>query len=415
MKVVIIGGSAQSTPALFDYLADALRAGPLRITLVGRDRGRLAAVARASRLLADGAPIAIDCATIGSPDFVRALEGANVVILQPRVGGYRGRAYDETFPLRYGVCGDEGLGPGGLASAWRAWPVIEPIISTIYTVAPESLVVMMSAPLGILVKATMRSRPQLRVVGICELPWTTLQAVCDAAGVKPQDADFEYCGVNHLGWLHHISARGRDLIAEYAAARRQAEHFPAGALIARYKGVPSKYLKLHFQSALVVESQRGEKKSRAQVLDELSQKAFAVYRAGTRQEVGLTLGQRAAPWYAHALGPLLLALLGQAVEIPFFLSVANEDSFAGFAPDDVLEVPHRVEDCRLRRLTGSRPVPAGIARMTRAFVEFERAATEALLNRDETGIERALGLHPWTRELDGHKEMAREIVQPLCS
>jgi 6-phospho-beta-glucosidase len=415
MKVVVIGGSAQSTPALFNHLAGALEAGPLQVTLVGRDRGRLTAVARASRLLADGAPVAIDCATIGSPDFVRALEGANVVILQPRVGGYRGRAYDETFPLRYGVCGDEGLGPGGLAAAWRAWPVIEPIISTIYMVAPESLVVMMSAPLGVLVKATMRSRPQLRVVGICELPWTTLQAVCDVVAVKPQDADFAYCGVNHLGWITRISARGRDLIAEYAAARPHAEPFPAGALIARYKGVPLKYLKLHFQSGLVVESQRGEKKSRAQLLDELSPKAFAVYRTGTRQEIRQTFGQRPAPWYPYAVGPFLLALLGQAIDIPFFLSVANEGYYEGFAPDDVLEIPHRVEGGRLRRLTGRHPVPAGIARITRAFVEFERAATEAVLNKDETGIEHALRLYPWTRDLGGHKEMAREIVQPLCS
>ncbi|HKP13390.1 MAG TPA: hypothetical protein VJZ91_14820, partial [Blastocatellia bacterium] len=85
MRVVIIGGSAQSTPALFEYLAGAMQVGPLGVTLVGRDPNRLAAVARASRLLAADAPIAIDCATIESPDFARALKGADAVILQPRI------------------------------------------------------------------------------------------------------------------------------------------------------------------------------------------------------------------------------------------------------------------------------------------------------------------------------------------
>jgi 6-phospho-beta-glucosidase len=413
MKVIIIGGSAQSTPALFDYLAGALNVGPLEVTLVGRDESRLAAVARASRLLAGDAPIQIDCAMSDHTNLPHALEGADVVILQPRIGGYSGRAYDETFPLRYGVCGDEGLGPGGLAAGWRAWPVIEPILSTIHAVAPQSLLVMMSAPLGILVKATMRAWPQLRTVGICELPWTTLQDICDAVGVDAQAVHFEYCGVNHLGWFHHISAQGRDLIAEYAAARRPVEPFPASALIADYQGVPSKYLKLHFYSAQVVERQRGEKRSRAEHLAELSRQALTVFRTGTRPEIKHILQYRAAPWYPQAVGPLLLALLGQAVSIPFFLSVANASSCAGFAHDDVMEIPHRVEEGRLRRLDSRHPVPSGIAQMTHAFVEFERAATDALLNKDRAGIERALRLHPWTCELNSYQAMAREITQEI--
>jgi 6-phospho-beta-glucosidase len=415
MKVVIIGGSAQSTPALFEYLAGALQTGALAVTLMGRDEKRLAAVARASRLLSGNAPINIDYATINGIELARALEGANVVILQIRVGGYAGRAYDETFPLRYGVCGDEGLGPGGLAAAWRAWPVIEPLISQIHATAPETLLLIMSAPLGILVSAVARAFPRLRAAGICELPWSTLQEVCRTGGASPEEARFDYCGVNHMGWFHHISAGGRDLLAEYAAARQQSDEFPAGKFIAECEGVPTKYLKLHYQSRQVVEQQRHAGRSRAQALDELSRAAFPVYRSRCREEIKPTLRQRATPWYTQAVGPLLLALMGRAMSIPFFLTKANDGYCSSFASDDVLEIPHQVENGGLKRRACSWPVPHHIAETTRAFVEFERAATEALLARDKTGIKRALRLHPWTRDIKHMRGMVRDITQPLIT
>ena len=415
MRVVIIGGSAQSTPALFEYLEGAMQTGALTVTLMGRDEMRLAAVARASRLLSGDASINIDYATINDARSAQALEGANVVILQIRVGGYAGRTHDETFPLRYGVCGDEGLGPGGLAAAWRAWPVIEPLISQIQTAAPEALLLIMSAPLGILTGAVARAFPRLRAVGICELPWTTLQDACRSCGEIPEEARFEYCGVNHMGWFHHITAGGRDLLPEYADARGQSEDFPAGKFIVEHEGVPTKYLKLHYHSQQSLEQQRRARRSRAQVLDELSRAAFPVYRSRPREEIKATLRRRATPWYTHAVGPLLLALLGQAVPIPFFLTKANDGYCSSFASDDVLEIPHKVENGALKRRVCSRPVPRHIAETTRAFVEFERAATTALPARDKTGIEHALRLHPWTRDIKRTREIVRDITQTIAT
>ena len=232
----------------------------------------------------------------------------------------RGRAYDETFPLRYGVCGDEGLGPGGLAAAWRAWPEIEPILSQVYRAAPEALLVIMSAPLGILVTAAARRYSHQRVVGICELPWTTLKNVCDSLGENPEQTCFDYCGVNHLGWFHHIRANNRDLISEYASARQLNDEFPSGKLIAECSGVPLKYLKLHYQSEEVIRQQKSANLPRAKTLDELSRAAYPVFRFGTRAEISATLGRRAAPWYSQAVGTIPARAHGESDEnyfLPF--------------------------------------------------------------------------------------------------
>src|ERR1051325_9460498 len=149
MKVVTLGGSAQSTPALFAYLSGVKDLPPIHISLLGRNKTNLASVVRAAKLLINATPIGVDYSGIQPRELDAALDGADVVLLQVRVGGYAGRDFDETFPLKYGVCGDEGLGPGGLSAGWRAWPEIRLLLNRISAVAPNALVVILSSPVGI--------------------------------------------------------------------------------------------------------------------------------------------------------------------------------------------------------------------------------------------------------------------------
>src|SRR5688572_9387955 len=67
----------------------------------------------------------------GHPGSVRwtsdpdeAFEGADVVLIQLRVGGQAARISDETIPLEFGRLGQETVGAGGLAKALRTVPVV---------------------------------------------------------------------------------------------------------------------------------------------------------------------------------------------------------------------------------------------------------------------------------------------------
>src|SRR5215204_2663729 len=170
MKVVILGGSAQSTPTLFAYLSGIEGLPKVHFTLLGRNKTNLAAVVRSARLLIKDASLSVDYSGIQSRELDTALNGADVVLLQIRVGGYAGRDFDESFPLKYGVCGDEGLGPGGLSAGWRAWPEIQPLLQRVSVVAPQALLLILSSPVGILVRSARQMFPQLKEAGICELP-----------------------------------------------------------------------------------------------------------------------------------------------------------------------------------------------------------------------------------------------------
>ena len=58
-------------------------------------------------------------------DRDEALEGADFVIVQLRVGGNQAaRFQDETIPLRFGCIGQETTGAGGFAKALRTVPVV---------------------------------------------------------------------------------------------------------------------------------------------------------------------------------------------------------------------------------------------------------------------------------------------------
>jgi alpha-galactosidase/6-phospho-beta-glucosidase family protein len=160
-----------------------------------------------------------------------------------------------------------------------------------------------------------------------------------------------------------------------------------------------------------MEQQRNSSKTRGEILHDLSQTAFKVFARGTAQEIKVALSNRQAPWYPHAIGPLLLALMGQSMAVPFFLSVPNNGFYSEQQEDDILEIAHIVEDRQLKRLNHNHSVPARIAELTSRFVTFERLATTAILNHDRTSVRRALEAHPWTSEIEQLPAMVREITE----
>jgi len=120
-RLVVLGGSGVATPELLAAIRGiGGRSVPIEVVLVGRDAEKLACVAGVARLLAEDDPLL----TVGySTDAAAALEGADFVLNQVRVGGMKARAFDESFSQELGLAGEETVGPGGFANASRTIPV----------------------------------------------------------------------------------------------------------------------------------------------------------------------------------------------------------------------------------------------------------------------------------------------------
>ncbi len=383
MKVTIVGGSAPSTAHLASEVRD------VELALVGRDPAHIDAVVRASAVLArEGVRVH---GFAGDDALIRALPGSDIVILQARYGGIAAREYDETFPLAFGIPGDEGLGPGGLASAWRSWPHLRDALSAIAQQAPGAFVVLMTAPLGILTIAARKRFPSLHLAGLCELPYVTLADACARANVQPFDTRFSYAGVNHLGVFDDVvTAAGEQL----------------GPL-------RLKYFRLHHDADAVVAEQRS-RGPRARTVGTFARRAYECFRDGNEAEIRDVLARRDAPWYRCAVGPLIEGMKPNASRDALaFLTTTNESYLPQLPSDTVLERPFIVRSGTMRAVERWSAASAETIDLVRRFAHFERLAAYAVLRRSESGIAGALRAHPWVGAGTDVDALAHAVRAPV--
>ena len=122
-KVAVVGGGSTYTPELVDSLcAHEDRLVVDELVLLDPDADRLEAVGGLAERILRGRGWAGHLVTTDQRD--RAIDGADFVVVQLRVGGQAARHTDETLPIGYGCLGQETTGPGGLAKALRTVPLV---------------------------------------------------------------------------------------------------------------------------------------------------------------------------------------------------------------------------------------------------------------------------------------------------
>ena len=404
MIVTVLGGSACSTPWLVEWLGQQRLEANITIRLAGRTLYRLAAVARACSLLAEGSLVRIE--RFEAREWESALSGADLVLIQVRVGGLEARHFDEMFPQPYGIPGDEGLGPGGLAAAVRTWPELRELLDLIFTHAPRSLPILLTSPGNLLIRAAAREFPGRLLYGICELPFTTLERLCVLCGTRVEEVRFSYAGVNHLGWLYKVKCGDWDLIERYSSMR----DLPFAELAREYSALPLKYARLHFEQAAVVrERRRADARSRR--LMALQERALLAFNYGGLDEIRSALAAREAPWYTAAVGPLLIELqrckmprgemTGGDAERPYFISMADSDG-------EVRECGCFFTDGDFTPVAIEEPPPL-VKKFVDEFVAYERMAMTAVLEPDAARLAQALAAHPWVKSRGNARGLANEI------
>jgi len=336
--VAILGGGAYV--ARLVELIGASGLPPVEIRIHARDRHRLAAIAHhaAGRLAATGAHHAVR----GCLYLDDALDEATVVMLLVRVGGLAARAHDERFPARFDQVGDEGVGLGGMANAWRTLPTLDAIASQIVRQAPSAHVLNLMAPLGVTTRLLVERG--LRAIGLCELPTVTLARWRAAAGGEPPA--LHYAGQNHLGffWSPAMPALEHPVIRA-AIAERHA----TAELVERFDAVPLHYFVDVFEPDVAYQLGRTRRAGRAAELAALQAtllQRFVEYPGAIADD----LARRPTPWFELAVVPALEAVLGGAPFVaPLYVPKAGA---LGEAPRETI-----VELFGTLDATGAEPAP----------------------------------------------------------
>lgn len=282
MKLVIVGGGGFRVPQIVEVLAAARsghgsHAGLVvdEVCLYDISVPRLDVMAA---VIADlDFPDAPRVTT--TTDLREAITGADFVFSAVRVGGTCGRVLDELIALDHGVLGQETVGVGGYAYAFRTIPVAMELARTVRDLAPEAWVINFTNPAGIITQA-MRTVLGNRVVGICDTPIGLVRRASaaldlgDISGVDEGGAGvtFDYVGLNHLGWLRSLEVNGADRLPELLGDDALLDHIEEARVIGpdwvRTLGMlPNEYLFYYYLNRESVARIREEDETRGQFLD----------------------------------------------------------------------------------------------------------------------------------------------------
>jgi 6-phospho-beta-glucosidase len=386
--IAVVGGGAFA-PQLCEALARAIELPELKLRLSARRPDRLRAIAgHSAARVAQLRP----GWSVGAADSLEsALEDAAVVVLLVRVGGLDARAWDETFPRQFGLVGDEGLGPGGIANAWRTLPELSRISGTLRRVAPDATVVNLMAPLGITTRLLLDQG--LHALGACELPLLTLEAWLARAGTSAAEVSWQYAGLNHLGWFWNFTSGSHDVLRTVANAP-----MPAGdatpidrATLEKYQAAPLRYFYQVFDGETGRRLGLERPPGRAEQLMALSEELIEQYaerpgRATQQAEI------RATPWLDRAVAPVTAALLGGAPHAGF-ANLRNEGKISELPADTVVEVPARFTSDGVRPESPG-PLPQQVSRFLLKAAQAEALSFRAAEQRDPTLLAAAVRALP---------------------
>lgn len=418
MKLAIIGGGGFRVPLLYGAL---LKRRPFdEIVLHDVDAARLERIAMVldGQAAEHGERLPFRTTT----DLDDALEGAGFVFLAIRVGGLEGRTIDEGVPLGQGVLGQETIGAGGICFALRTIPAAVEVAER----APGAWIINFTNPAGMVTEALQQVVGD-RAIGICDTPSGLCRRV--AASLGESSLQFDYFGLNHLGWLKGVHDASGDRLPELLADEEALERLEEGRVFGtewlRSLGmIPSEYL-YYFYFASETVAALGQRPRGAYLLEqqagfyaatgETPEQALARWRAAKdeRDRTYMAEARNGHEGHSHAADEpggyeaealaVVEAIAADAGAVRI-LNVANRSALPFLDDRAVVEVPCVVSASGVRPLAVG-PVPDHARALIETVKAVERTTIEAALTGSTSLAVKALALHPLVPSVAAAREI----------
>ncbi|MEA2606013.1 MAG: 6-phospho-beta-glucosidase [Chloroflexota bacterium] len=350
LKLAVVGGGSTYTPELVDgFTRRAERVAIDEIALLDIDRDRLAIVGGlAERMLARQGWTG---RVIQTTERDEAIDGADFVLIQLRVGGQGARLGDETLPARFDLIGQETVGVGGFAKALRTVPVVLELAEAVARrSAPDAWIVDFTNPVGIVTQALADAGH--RSIGLCNVAIGFQRSFAARFGVEPERVELEQVGLNHLTWIRAVRVDGvdrmDDILGEGVDELAADLHIAPDRLV-RDRAIPSYYVKYYTNEALIVAEAR-TRTTRAEEVMTIERDLLELYRDPTLDTKPELLEHRGGAFYSEAAAQLIASLSDGRGDIQI-VDVRNDGTLPGLADADVVEVPARIDR------DGAHPIP----------------------------------------------------------
>jgi 6-phospho-beta-glucosidase len=403
LKLAVVGGGSTYTPELIEGIArrsDRLAVDELH--LLDIDPERLEIVGGLAQRMLDRMGWAGRLVLTGNQD--EALEGADFVLIQLRVGGQAARLVDETLPPTFGTIGQETTGAGGFAKALRTVPMVLSIAEEVgRRAAPGAWIVDFTNPVGIVTQALLDDGH--RAIGLCNVAIGFQRHFAARYKVEPERVQLEHVGLNHLSWERAVRIDGLDVLPELLASATDGQELAATTgsplEILRMTGsLPSYYLKYYYRFDEILREQLAGKETRASEVIDIEGELLDMYRNPNLREKPKLLERRGGAFYSEAAVQLIASLHDGRGDVQV-VDIRNGPRAGEGGPralpdlpdEAVVEVPARITR------KGATPLELGpLQPDLRGLVEsvkaYEQLAIEAARSGDRTVALRALLANP---------------------
>jgi 6-phospho-beta-glucosidase len=391
LRIGVIGGGSIFTPELVELLGrftDVLGPIDLRLMDVNADRQSVVGGLCERIVARAGHPVSISYHDAYEP----AIEGADFVLVQFRVGGEDARIGDDRLGLRYRIPFVETVTVCGVSAFLRSFYELERIAALARDLAPDAWLMEFANPSGLLAEALSKlGRP--RVVGVCNSSIVARDGFAEALGAAPDELAMAWRGLNHLTVVDSVRWRGREVYPELVErlAERPHHYLPFPPEFVREVGfLPSYYLRYHWYAREVVEELQARPMTRAEEVKRVNAGLLDRYR--TAATVPDELRQRGGYGYSRAVANAIRGLRTGDRSV-HYLSVPNGAAIPELPPDSFVEIPVEATDGELRPLEVP-PLPPVARSLLVTMKAYETTLIEAARARDRRGLLQALLIHP---------------------
>ena len=410
IKVAVIGSGSTYCPELVDGFIKASDSLKLKkISFMDIDERKRTIVGNLCVRMLKKAEI--DCEILMTDDLDAALEGADFVVTQIRVGKLPARYLDETIPLKYDLIGQETTGIGGFFKALRTVPVMKHICDRIEAICPDAWLINFTNPSGIITEFVL-NHTNVKNIGLCNVP---INMIDDTKEISGEDSELTYVGLNHLSWITSVKKDGKELLPEMIKtgfSPKVMENIKDDGFsletLAAINAIPSSYLQYYYCRAAKLEHLKSDEKSRAQVCMEIEEQLLEMYSDEELVVKPALLDKRGGHKYSLAAVSLIDAIANDKNEV-HVVNIKNGDTLPFMDKDDVVEIAAVIGK------DGAKPVPVEeinnrhVVGLMRIVKDYEKYAVEAAITGSDTAALNALLVHP----LVGDWEKAQRCFEEM--
>ncbi|UAL51552.1 6-phospho-beta-glucosidase [Bacillus sp. CMF21] len=423
LKIATIGGGSSYTPELIEGFIkryDELPVSEIWLADVPEGKRKLEIVGSLAKRMVEKAnvPISIHL-TLNRRE---ALENADFVTTQFRVGLLEARAKDERIPLKYGVLGQETNGPGGLFKGLRTIPVILSICREMETLCPDAWLINFTNPAGMVTEAVLRYSNIRKVVGLCNVPIGMEMGAAKLLNVEHSRIRIDFAGLNHMVYgldvyLDGVSVKQKviDLITHPEQSVTMQNIVALGwepEFLKALNVFPCPYHQYYYKTREMVEKEMKNAETagtRAEVVKKLEDELFELYQ---NEELAIKppqLEKRGGAYYSDAAVRLIHSIYTDKRDIQP-VNTMNNGAIASLPHDSAIEISSVITK------DGPKPIaigdlPIAVRGLVQQIKSFERVAAEAAVTGNYSTALLAMTINPLVASDATGKKILDEMLE----